>query len=877
MADYCVAHRGALRTRPDIWTGFDLDVDEDDEEPQWPRQFAELQELFCEAEKIGRGGFASVYRVRRTSDQELYALKVAHSRFARAKGAMAREVEVLRALGGQGAPRWVESRIGSPGRIDYIVMELVAGASLAQRLATFGQILLADVRDRLIESIFDSVERLHACGFVHNDLKPENILMAGEHQVMLCDFDLALRIGEKPRASGPDDWIGTSEYLAPERIDGCTVADYRSDLYSLGILLYELYVGHPPFWGSEVQVRDSHRTSRPPSLGRIVREQQVGEISEEQGAKIDALHELVHRCLRKDPARRLSSVVELRNAWNDARNKKCSSPRRQALADLDIRSICEGAQNHYDLTRKMVGVLWIHSRCERADFLLRIQEVGGVLVHCDRDRYVVVCGFEALLNPVKASLEAAVRLLHTPDLALQVVVDVATVWSSSEEGESPVFMSELWSQLDRFADTSDGRGLFIHNPAHEMVPSLAVQPRKHGRYARWLARALRDMLAMPAEPMEAIGQHTLMRELKLEVLKSRRGHSSLQWVFGDVGQGKSHISRFLSDILRREHPHAGHFYWRASPQAHLGPRQVFEQLWLALVKSPFRSEQVGIGGSRHLSQWQRHTILEFMKQDFSQCDGAQQAQLAVGACVALLNGIAESDHVILVVDDAHLLHDTILGAFATLLSSSSATFVALLFAQVDEGIKARAEELALEAQRVHHLESLDPEASARQARDLLRHVAAVPQAALRWVAERSAGNPMLITGLVDALHRHGVVQPDGTRKRWVIDCEALDQMPASPASEWLCENQIASWPPGLRGIAQWASLLPPGFRLHHLEELMDEVGCYSQAWGIDANYGLDRLRDAHVLYMDRSRGYHFSHALIRSALARQLDAKQEAA
>lgn len=860
-------HRPAQGDAPKIWSeGLD---EGDEEEPSWPRKFSFLQDLFSEAEVVGQGGFAVVYRARRIKDDLVVALKVAHSRFARAQDAMAREVEVLQAIGGRGAPRWLESSIGVKDQADFVVLEFVGGVSLAHRLAHFGRILLPDTLHAIVSGIFDAVERVHECGFVHNDLKPENILLDPQNRILLCDFDLARRQGEPVGDIDLDGGRGTAEYLSPERISGRDKADVRSDIYALGAILYELFAGHPPFWGAEVVVRDAHRSARVPSLKKRL----LGELGESResrdAAKLHAIHELVHRCLRKDPSRRPGSIAELRGLWLDALGQKEQRPPRELDIGVDFGELAKSAREHKSLQVASVGVLWIYSLCDRAELLLRIRDVGGVLVNCDRDRYVVVCGFKGLVNPVRASLEAAGRLMSTPDLRMQVVVDVASVFVAYEGNETPVFLSALWQRRDRYADSEDGRGLYIRNTAHELIPELSVSSLEHQRYSRWSMRSLEQVVEGVAKTGDLVGQDAVLSQLHRAAAHAYEGRAGLHWVFGNSGRGKSFVSAALAEELQDAFPYEKHVYWRVGKSMSGDPRSAFWDLWRHLFGATFKQARVGTGQSRFLRQVQRRQILDFAGPQGQ--DASMDAQHAQAREISsfLLKGYAEQRVLVLVIDDAHLLHECVLDAIRGLRDCADTRSLCVLFAHEPQDRSAWVRE---DTEEQHTLKALDETQSATMARNLLRHVASVPQRLLDWVAQRSAGNPMMIAGLVRALGRQGVTYPNPSTHRWEVDCEKLSSLPESPAGDWLLEREILSWPPGLLSLAQWAAVLPDGFRRHHLEDLVDELELDEDTSlpSLDPDYGLHRLREAEILYLDGARGYHFCHSQIRMTLLKRL-------
>src|SRR5690606_34628577 len=125
-----------------------------------------------------------------------------------------------------------------------------------------------------------------------------NIVIGGRSGVTLLDFGLARCSGEPRPAAADDSQPGTVEYMSPEQCTSGVAIDHRSDVYALGVLLYEIVFGHPPFVGRDEEVREAHRSARVPRID-----------------KRGAMARLISACLAKDPADRPASVDVLREAF----------------------------------------------------------------------------------------------------------------------------------------------------------------------------------------------------------------------------------------------------------------------------------------------------------------------------------------------------------------------------------------------------------------------------------------------------------------------------------------------------------------------------------------------------------------------------------
>jgi serine/threonine protein kinase len=186
----------------------------------------------------------------------------------------------------------------------FIVMELLAGRSLAEllRLGRLGE----DRVVAIVDQVADALAAVHAIGVVHRDLKPQNIFVCDDGNVKLLDFGIA-KLARSAEGSSIDtasgSLIGTPAYMSPEQVEGGEV-DGRSDIYSLGVMLYQLLFGELPFTARNArEYAFKHLVATPPPASRP------------DGDRVrPELAALVDRCLRKRPAERYASVAELRAA-----------------------------------------------------------------------------------------------------------------------------------------------------------------------------------------------------------------------------------------------------------------------------------------------------------------------------------------------------------------------------------------------------------------------------------------------------------------------------------------------------------------------------------------------------------------------------------
>jgi len=255
---------------------------------------------------LGEGGMGKVYRVRHRSIERLFALKVLRADFAVDGELGLRFTREAKAAASISHPSVVQiTDFGSlASGQPYFVMELLVGRSLGALIAEDGP-LPASRAAKLVAQIVDALVAAHAAGVVHRDLKPDNILICGRsgddtETAKVLDFGLA-KVAGQSRLTRGGLVFGTPQYMSPEQASGGTV-DERTDVYALGVLMYQAFTGRVPFEGDTymgVLTQHVYVEPKPPSVLL--------------GAPIQpfALELLILRCLEKRPERRFASMTEL--------------------------------------------------------------------------------------------------------------------------------------------------------------------------------------------------------------------------------------------------------------------------------------------------------------------------------------------------------------------------------------------------------------------------------------------------------------------------------------------------------------------------------------------------------------------------------------
>jgi serine/threonine-protein kinase len=203
--------------------------------------------------EVARGGAAKVF-VARDPDGRQVALKVLHPQLAVSVTAdrFLREISFLSKIDHPRMTKLID--YGESEYLVYYVMEFVQGPSLRSYLDRSRQTNFSDAV-HIADDLLDALSYAHALGLVHRDVKPENILLDRDGAV-LVDFGIARAVAESgtDRLTRSGFAVGTSAYMSPEQVEGADDIDHRSDLYSLGCVLFECLAGRPPFTASREEV-----------------------------------------------------------------------------------------------------------------------------------------------------------------------------------------------------------------------------------------------------------------------------------------------------------------------------------------------------------------------------------------------------------------------------------------------------------------------------------------------------------------------------------------------------------------------------------------------------------------------------------------------
>lgn len=244
---------------------------------------------------LGRGGMGEVYRADDLRLGQPVSLKFLPRRLAESPGMLERfhaEVRNARQVSHPNVCRVYD--IGEVDGQQFLTMEFVDGEDLATLLRRIGHLPTAKAHE-VARQLCAGIAAAHDKGVLHRDLKPSNVMIDGNGRVRITDFGLAIRADQ----ANEGDIAGTPAYMAPEQFEGRTVTE-RSDLYSLGLILYEIYTGQRPFEATSIaEWKLRHARSEPSRPSQ-------------HGTPLDeATERAILRCLEKDPSRRPRSALEL--------------------------------------------------------------------------------------------------------------------------------------------------------------------------------------------------------------------------------------------------------------------------------------------------------------------------------------------------------------------------------------------------------------------------------------------------------------------------------------------------------------------------------------------------------------------------------------
>jgi serine/threonine protein kinase/tetratricopeptide (TPR) repeat protein len=810
---------------------------------------------------IGLGGFGTVYAVRPEGGGPALAIKLAHADRPDAAKRLRREFEVLTAV----EPPHVPEVFGSgaiAGDTPYIVQELIDAPTLAEHLRVQGGAMPVQRATALSLLLLRSLEAVHRRGYVHRDLKPENIIIdEGRERAVLVDFGLARDTrGPGAHMTAAGTVLGTPEYMAPEQFEAKSHVDARTDVYAMGVILYELLTGRTPFVGPLPIVREGHKSHRPPRPTTL---------APRPDAIPQRLEEVVLRCLAKDPVARFRSAAELRAALTTALaggNHKAPlrSPSRE-LASPSSRPPPAGAE------RCVVSLLCFESTLDGIALRRSLDPSGGQVLSAEANRHVVAFGPDVDENPARRALETA-RALLAEGACERVAIDLATVAVRVGHDGSRRIVAPRIARENRFPSPESPPGIVLSAAARAVLLAAGIMPDLSSPESTPMSgiRAAGDCSGPLSGTREIV---SFGREGVLDALIAgaeravRERLPSVAVVVAEPGHGKTHLRRLLCERLRGALPGASILELSAHEPVGGDMGGTVRELLLRVFGLP--PEAVHASGREFFERCLGPSAAPRLSA-LSAAPGAIRTRVTVGAAEALWRR-AQREPLCVILDDAHFADDATLSILehATRAEARAPLFVCALgrpsFTQDHPSWCARA------AQRdVHRVGPLDPASAAALCRALLRPAENVPESAVQRIIERAQAVPLLLVELVRGLVAQGIVRRDPSGNGFFLATDELDGAPDLPLIEWIAHRELDALPQALRAHARLLAVLGAGVTITEVEGVLrrlDRSGDGGE-FPLDARVGAERLVATGVLMQPRGGRIVFRHALVREAVAR---------
>jgi serine/threonine protein kinase/Tfp pilus assembly protein PilF len=442
-------------------------------------------------EKLGEGGMGVVYKAEDTKLGREVALKFLPPEWTRDAEARARFLREARAAAALNHPNiCTVHEIDDVKGQTFIAMECVGGINLKDRIAS-GPLPVRDALD-LAAQIAEGLAAAHAKGVVHRDVKPANVILTVDGRAKIMDFGLAV-LDEGADLTRPGTTLGTAPYMSPEQARG-EPTDHRTDIWSLGVLLYEMIAGRRPFTGE-----------RPQAVIRSILNDEPREIPELGGGVLPGLDAVIQKALTKDPGARYQSAKRLaadiaeriRALDHPGAAERPPSIAVMPFADMspekDQEYFCDGMSEEIINALTQIEGLRVIARTSAFAFKGKDEDIREIGRKLD-----VGTLLEGSVRKAGSRLRITAQLI--------TVSDGSHIWSERYDRD----LDDVFAVQDEIARAivERLRGELTPREAKRLMKPRQVDPEAHEAYLRarhYLGRHIMSMDRHPEQQERAIG------------------------------------------------------------------------------------------------------------------------------------------------------------------------------------------------------------------------------------------------------------------------------------------------------------------------------------------------------------------------------------
>lgn len=249
-------------------------------------------------ELIGVGGMADIYKAKDITEDRTVAVKILKTEFAGSEDFIRRFRNESKAIALLSHPNIVKIYdVGFTDKLQFIVMEYIDGIALTEYIAKQGVLKWKDVVHFTMQ-ILKALQHAHDRGIVHRDIKPQNVMLLNDGTIKVMDFGIA-RFNRETDKTVSEKAIGSVHYISPEQARG-DVTDERSDIYSVGVMMYEMLTGKKPFDGDN-----------PVSIALLHMQSNAKKMSEINSSVPEGLEEITEKAMQKEPSKRYQTAGEM--------------------------------------------------------------------------------------------------------------------------------------------------------------------------------------------------------------------------------------------------------------------------------------------------------------------------------------------------------------------------------------------------------------------------------------------------------------------------------------------------------------------------------------------------------------------------------------